>query len=410
MKNELGMDVPPSVIKKAKEMGCNQGVKYVYKDGIYGDGLPASSIGGKKASRFGNIDSANANKVHLGSEWVAFMSPSYKDAKISGDIVKNKSKRNPSRDNVVKGTGHNNISELKSSSSLSIKREAEFFQGFIRLKISVTNNSSLVLTDVKLDFHYDEKTLHLDRHEPDYPSRNGKIELGNIPGGNSKSVSVYFEPMICTKGSAIKCLITYEDATGEFNTAKMKDKIIEVTCPILAGNADINIAGLRQLIESLSYKDNRIYSIGSDFDSQGLKNNLLEEILQFNIRHVRTLFTAGDGRCEMWFYSTTKVKSSDVVVRLSIYPAEGYVELFASMEDTKSLTGLLAEMGREVQKAIEKSVQAREKVHQVFNLNIRDSVIQRSNLLSNCEVEGSCEGDVVIENSVVLRSNVGKGA
>ncbi|WP_244603657.1 formylglycine-generating enzyme family protein [Methanococcoides sp. AM1] len=85
MKNELGMEVPPSVCEKAKEKGCHQGVKYVYMDGDYGGKLPASTIGGKKATRFWNINSANANKVNLGSGWVAFTSPSDGGVNILGD-------------------------------------------------------------------------------------------------------------------------------------------------------------------------------------------------------------------------------------------------------------------------------------------------------------------------------------
>lgn len=40
MKNKAGMEVPHDIERKAREMGCNQGVTYVYKDGKYGDGFP----------------------------------------------------------------------------------------------------------------------------------------------------------------------------------------------------------------------------------------------------------------------------------------------------------------------------------------------------------------------------------
>ena len=44
-------------------------------------------------------------------------------------------------------------------------------------------------------------------------------------------------------------------------------------------------------------------------------------------------------------------------------------------------------------------------VRQVFNVTIKDSIIQRSNLLSFCDTNGKCTGDVVIEDSIVQRSN-----
>lgn len=78
MRNEFGMEIPIEVEKKAKEYNCIKGVRYVYKDGLYGaKGFPASSIGGIKATRFSNIKNVNANKVYLVDDWVAFKSPTH---------------------------------------------------------------------------------------------------------------------------------------------------------------------------------------------------------------------------------------------------------------------------------------------------------------------------------------------
>lgn len=95
MLNEIGADVPLDILKKAKEeakkCGC-ECVKnyylYIYKDGQYGVKIfPASSIGGTKATRFGNKESYEANKVELGSGWVAFKSPTHCGINIFQDFV-----------------------------------------------------------------------------------------------------------------------------------------------------------------------------------------------------------------------------------------------------------------------------------------------------------------------------------
>lgn len=185
----------------------------------------------------------------------------------------------------------------------------------------------------------------------------------------------------------------------------MEQKKIEVTCPILTSDSAINVAQLSQLKDVLPCRDSRIYGIGSDFNAHGLKDRLLGAILKFDILHLRTLYTGDGEHYEMWFYSRTKVKASDIVVRLSIYYRERYVELFAATKDGRSLTGLLADMGRGIQKAIENEIRAKEKVYQVFNLSIKDSVIQRSNFLSSCDLQGICEGDIVIGDSIIQRSN-----
>jgi hypothetical protein len=67
----------------------------------------------------------------------------------------------------------------------------------------------------------------------------------------------------------------------------------------------------------------------------------------------------------------------------------------------------LADMGHEVHKAIEKDIIGKEQVYQVFNVNITDFVIQRSNLLSYCDLHDNYEGDLVIEDIVVQNSSVG---
>ena len=88
MINEIGMEVPPEVVMKAREYGCIKGIKYVYKDGEYGrKRFPASSIGGTKATRFGNMDSVKANKVELGNGWVAFKSPTHGGVNIFDDFI-----------------------------------------------------------------------------------------------------------------------------------------------------------------------------------------------------------------------------------------------------------------------------------------------------------------------------------
>lgn len=95
MLNEIGADVPLDILKKAKEeakkCGC-ECVKnyylYIYKDGQYGVKIfPASSIGGTKATRFGNKESYEANKVELGLGWVAFKSPTHCGINIFRDFV-----------------------------------------------------------------------------------------------------------------------------------------------------------------------------------------------------------------------------------------------------------------------------------------------------------------------------------
>lgn len=74
-------------------------------------------------------------------------------------------------------------------SPISIKRETEFYQGYIRFKMSVANDSSSIIADVTLDFIFDENLLYVARHD-DCPVKNGKFVLGNIYGNRSRTFTI----------------------------------------------------------------------------------------------------------------------------------------------------------------------------------------------------------------------------
>lgn len=278
------------------------------------------------------------------------------------------------------------------NSDLSISRETEFYQGFIRFKMSVTNTSSFVVNDVALDFDYDHNLLRIDRREPDYQVKNGRTIFGNISANSSKTIAVYFDPMMCSKGADINCQVNYKDAKGQPQTTHMKPKQISVVCPIMETESDINIGRLKEFIEKLLYRDSKVYQIQNSFDIDVLKNISREIVQKHDVKHIRTLFTKDGNTCEIWYYGKTKVHSHDIVIKITILSETQNIELFAATQTVESLAGLLAEVGRELKGAIESKVTGN--VQQVINVSIKDSIIQRSNLLSYCDINGNCSGDV----------------
>ena len=289
----------------------------------------------------------------------------------------------------------------------SITRQTEFFQGYIRLKMAITNTTEFVINDVALDFHFDEVLLRIDRHEPDYPIKNGKIIFGNINSSLSKSVAVYFDPMMCSNGTEINCQINYSDAKGQIQTTWMEPKSISVVCPIMKTDSDINIGRLKEFVEKLPHRDSKIYQIHTGFNIDSLKTISQEVIQKHNIKHIRSLYTKDGKTCEIWYYGKTKVNNHDIVIRITISSENQSIELFAATQTAESLTGLLAEFGRELLLAIEDKITGKNNVNQVINVSIKDSIIQRSNLLSYCDIDGKCTGDVIVEDSIVQRSDIG---
>jgi len=337
-----------------------------------------------------------ADKINLG------------DLYISYDINGNTYKKEPiaiGTFEVIEATSHKpTINPNESISNLSISRETEFYQGFIRFKMSVTNTSSFVVNDIALDFDYDNNLLRIDRREPDYQIKNGRTIFGNISANSSKTIAVYFDPMMCSKGTDINCQVNYKDAKGQPQTTHMEPKKISVVCPIMETESDINIGRLKEFIEKLPYRDSKVYQVQNGFDIDVLKNISREIVQKHDVKHIRTLFTKDRNTCEIWYYGKTKVHSHDIVIKITILSETQNIELFGATQTVESLAGLLAEVGRELKGAIESKVTGN--VQQVINVSIKDSIVQRSNLLSYCDVDGNCNGDVVIEDSLVTRSNI----
>jgi hypothetical protein len=121
-----------------------------------------------------------------------------------------------------------------------------------------------------------------------------------------------------------------------------------------------------------------------------------------DVRHIKTFKTTDEKTYEAWYYGKTRVKKKDLVIKCCIRKDTESIEVLASGNDPGDITGLLAEIERNLTKEFEKLG----KVQPIFNIHIKDSIIQRSNLLSFCDLDGTCGGDVVIEDSLAQRSNI----
>jgi tetratricopeptide (TPR) repeat protein len=273
---------------------------------------------------------------------------------------------------------------LVPSTRINVVREYEFYAGYIRLKISVNNQTTLAIHDVRLDPDVDRAILYLERHEPEeYPSENGKIFLGTIYPNNNRTISLYLEPIICAKeGTEVHCHIQYKNAQGKPGSLDMEPIRIQVVCPIFETKKAVNIGQLKELIETLPSRDTKIFSVPRNLDSP-TQLKLFQSIIQLHdIQHISTL------RCknnfESWYYGMMKVSQKEVVIKLGVAKDMDMVEITAYSYNPKDLTGLLAEISRDATEEVSK----RGNVQKIFNVSIKDSVVQRTNLMSFCDDKG----------------------
>jgi tetratricopeptide (TPR) repeat protein/CBS domain-containing protein len=350
------------------------------------------------------INTAISLDSHSGRSWnhkgeVLSFKGEFEDALICFEKALNLDPKNvKAKENIIRVK-----KMLTPSVPVAVVREYEFYAGHIRLKISVKNLTPLTIHDVKLYPDLDHAILYLERHEPEeYLLENDRLDLGSINPNNNRTVNLYLEPIICAKeGTDVYCHVRFKDAKGKPGSLDMEPLTIKVVCPIFETKGPVNIGMLKQLIESLPSRETKIFSISKDLDSL-TQLKLFQSVIQLHdIRLVSTLRRLNN--FESWYYGKTKVTQNDVVIKLGILKDRDMVEITVHSYDPKDLTGLLAEISRHVTEELS----LRGNVKKIFNVKIEGSVIQRSNLMSFCDSEGKCSGDVTIEDSVVMHSNIG---
>jgi hypothetical protein len=206
--------------------------------------------------------------------------------------------------------------------------------------------------------------------------------MGNIHGNNSRSFMVYFDPMLCSKSSEIKCRVFYKDAQGKLLNTEMKPKRIEVAFPILKTDSDINIGILRELVASLPFRDSKVYRINSYLDAETLMNICHEMVQRHDIKHIRTLKTKDGKNYETWYRGKAKVNSHDIVLNITISKDTDSIELFGALQTTESLVSMLTEFGHELSTELKTNTRGKSDLNQIVNVTIKDS-IQRTESMTN---------------------------
>jgi predicted GH43/DUF377 family glycosyl hydrolase len=233
--------------------------------------------------------------------------------------------------------------------------EVEFFQGFVRLKVAVRNDTKMVITNVATDIVYDSNVLRVDRIQPEYPMSGTKVTMGTIAPREKKTVAYYLDPLICQE-SDIDGTSSFKDAEGNFGTVTMKRRRADIVCPIFFTEENANTAMLKRLIhEELKESDSKLFTIPKMLSAPDAFALGKEVIRGHDVRFVREFVEDEEGqpyRAEAWYYGVTKVKKDKMVIRTSIWEDRKTIEFFVAAGRIESITGLLAELGQNLNKSL----------------------------------------------------------
>ncbi len=257
---------------------------------------------------------------------------------------------------LTSGWARADVVSARTRKDVKILSQIEFFQGFVRLKVGVKNDTDAVITRAALDVQFNEDILRLVRIEPQtYKTTGPRVTLGNIETGEKSSVAYYFDPQICTETN-IDGILTYRDAKATIRTLTMKTRKAEVVCPLFFTKEHASTAALKRLVEGeLPDRDAKVYQLESLPPGKGVDSvfELCKEVvLAHDVQLVREFVHDRPFSGEAWFYGETRVKGHKVVIRAAVYETDGTVEFFVASSSIRSVTGLLAEFNHTLQQLV----------------------------------------------------------
>ena len=239
----------------------------------------------------------------------------------------------------------------KKATSVKLKSGVEFYSGYVRLKVGVSNELEGPITDIRLNLNYDTRSLRLSHIDPDYPTDGNTIHLQDVEPREKRSVAVYFDPIICQE-SHVDGYITYMHSGDKPGRADMKRRPVDIVCPIFYTKETVNVAMMKRLLDELDYKDSRIYAARSLKALRTSYEVAVACVKGHDVKFVREFAEQNPYQSETWFYGEVRETDEQIVVRIAARETWQYLEIFVATRNLASMTGLLAELGNEFAKTM----------------------------------------------------------
>jgi hypothetical protein len=280
------------------------------------------------------------------------------------------------------GIDRETVVKSKEKKGVKLLSEVEFFQGFVRLKAGVKNDTDTVITDAALDIVYDDNVLRIDHIQPVYEYKRGKVHLGNINVGEKKSVAFNFDPVICME-SMIDGTLTYRDVAGKLQVVSMKSRRADIVCPIFFTKENANTAMLKRLIrEELATQDSKVFRYPDGLAPLQAFELCKGVVHLHDVKFVREFIEDRPTWLgEAWFYGETKVKGYKIVIRVTVREDSHTAEFFVASSEMGVITGLLAELGHSLNRMLKEKYMGRLKVQPIVDQRLKKDITDQPLLL-----------------------------
>jgi hypothetical protein len=284
------------------------------------------------------------------------------------------------------GIDRETVVKSKERKGIKLVSEVEFFQGFVRLKVAVKNDTETVITDSAIDIVYDDNVLRLDHIQPVYEYKRGKVHLGNVNAGEKKTVAFNFDPIICME-SMIDGNLTFRDVGGKLQVVSMKSRRADIVCPIFFTKENANTAMLKRLIrEELSAQDSKVYRYPDGLAPVQAFELGKGVVHLHDVKFVREFIEPKPRWLgEAWFYGETKVKGYKIVIRVTVREDSHSAEFFVASSQMEVITGLLAELGHSLNRMLKEKYMGRLKAQPIVDSKLKKEISEQPLLLERAE-------------------------
>ena len=276
-------------------------------------------------------------------------------------------------------------------------------RGYVVESLKIKNNTMFDVNSAELKITTDGNVLRLSHTHPAHPVSETSVSFGTISKGAEKKLDIYFDPLV-SSSTHLDISLIYVDSQGKYRASALGRKNIEIEPPEFVSDSNVNIATLRDMIITKArFQDSRVYAIDPKVPLKEVLTLAKEGIAEANLSKVR------DARSKdinsSWFYATARGGRESIIIRASVMENSRVLEIFAACTEKEHLATVLADITGKVCMKLREKWRQLQPVTQV-NVEIKDSIIQRSNLDFG-GIAGGTPGNVEIKDSVLTRSSVG---
>ncbi len=268
-----------------------------------------------------------------------------------------------------------------------LKRQFGYHNGYLKLELDIINEDPMDIKDVVLDLIYDEKLLTLSHIKPIFTKLGKKLQIGPIAPSDKKSITIYFDPLICAD-TFIGGGLSFRDWQDKDKYIMLSPQKVRILCPILYTNESIGLNELKGLLKNeVTNNGSKVIDIPLGLNIERALRICKDLIFMYNVKLVQEIVSGNPRRIEVWFYGTTEDQKNKFAIKLGIDEDTNCIELYVASTNNAAITGLLTDLLSSLNKNLINRGIIQEQLRQIENVALKENILLAKKDLIFDEIE-----------------------